>query len=128
MIEKYDITLYKSESFDILKYFYENYAHNVYVKEFIEIMTVASEENNYMHESIDNYDSDDLIEISLDEHDAFYSCGHDANIYGDEFAIVPYVKHEIVAIAPILDSSLNQKHDCNDVIVTTINANCDNNM
>ena len=68
----------------------------------------ALEENNNMHESIDNYDSDDLIEISLDEHDAFYSCGHDANIYGDEFAIVPYVKHEIIAIAPILDSSLNQ--------------------
>jgi len=31
-----------------------------------------------MHESIDNYGSDDLIEISLDEHDACYSCGHDA--------------------------------------------------
>ena len=61
-------------------------------------------------------------------HDACYSCGDDANIYGDEFAIVPYVKHEIVTIAHILDSSLNQKHDCNDVIVTTINANCDNNM
>ena len=44
---------------------------------------------NDMHESIDNYDSDDLIEISLDEHDACYSCGHDANIYEDEFAIVP---------------------------------------
>ena len=37
---------------------------------------------------------------------ACYSCGHDANIYEDEFAIVPYVKHEIVAIAPIFDSSL----------------------
>ena len=63
-------------------------------------MTIALEENSDMHESIV-----DLIEISLDEHDAFYSCGHDANIYGDEFAIVPYVKHEIVAIAPVLDSS-----------------------
>ena len=31
-------------------------------------MTVASEENNDMHESIDNNDSNDLIEISLDEH------------------------------------------------------------
>ena len=47
---------------------------------------------NDMHESIDNYDFDDLIETSLDEHDACYSCGHDANIYEDEFAIVPYVK------------------------------------
>ena len=59
-----------------------------------------------MHESVDNYDSNDLIEISLDEPDACYSYGHDANIYGDEFAIVPYVKHEIVAIAPILDIPL----------------------
>ena len=71
MIEKYDITLYKSENFDILKYCYENYAHNAYVKEFIERMTVALEENNDMHESIDNDDSDDLVEISLDEDDAF---------------------------------------------------------
>ena len=28
LIEKYDITLYKSENSDILKYCYENYAHN----------------------------------------------------------------------------------------------------
>ena len=41
LIEKYDITLYKSENSDILKYCYENYAHNAYVKEFIERMTVA---------------------------------------------------------------------------------------
>ena len=39
-------------------------------------MTVALEENNDMQESIDNFDSDDLIEISLDEYDACYSCGH----------------------------------------------------
>ena len=32
LIEKYDITLYKSENFDILKYCYENYAHNVMSK------------------------------------------------------------------------------------------------
>ena len=83
------------------------------IVEFIERMTVALEENNDMHESLDNYDSDDLIEISLDEHYACYSYGHDDNIYGDEFVIVLYVKHEIIAIAPILDSSLNQKHDCN---------------
>ena len=61
LIEKYDITLYKSENSDILKYCYENCAHNAYVKEFVERMTVALEENNDMHESIDNYDSDDLI-------------------------------------------------------------------
>ena len=45
LIEKYDITLYESKKFDILKYCYENYAHNVYVKEFIERMTIALEEN-----------------------------------------------------------------------------------
>ena len=98
MIEKYDFTLNKSENSVILKYCNENFAHNVYVQEFIERMTVALEENNDMHESIDNDDSDDLVEISLDEHDACYACGHDANIYEDEFAIVPYVKDEIVAI------------------------------
>ena len=109
LIEKYDFTLNKSENSVILKYCNENLAHNVYVQEFIERMTVASKENNDMHESIDNHDSDDLIEISLDEHDARYPCGHDANIYEDEFAIVPYVKHEIIAIAPILDSSFYEK-------------------
>ena len=94
LIENYDITLYKSENFDILKYCYQNYAHNDHVKEFIERMTIALEENSDMHESIDNYDSNDLIEISLDKHDSCYSYGHNANInyaYGDEFAIVPYV-------------------------------------
>src|SRR3954464_6090638 len=49
----------------------------------------------------------DSFEISLfDEVDAFYTCGHDAimnDAYGDELAIVPHVKHEIVAIAPTLD-------------------------
>ena len=76
----------------------------------------------------ENCDSDDLIEISLNEHDACYSCGHDANIYEDEFAIVPYVKHATVAIAPILDSSFDEKHDCNVVIVNYINVNFSNNM
>ena len=50
------------------------------------------------------YDPVDSFEIPLfDELDAFYACGQDANMnyaYGDELAIVPYVKHEIVAIAP----------------------------
>ena len=81
-----------------------------------------------MHEYIDNYDSDDLIKISLDEHDACYPCGHDANIYEDEFAIVLYVKHEIVAIAPILDSSFDEKHDFNAVIINSFNVNCVNDM
>ena len=44
----------------------------------------------------------------FDEIDACYSCGHDANMnyaYGDELAIVPYVKNEI-AIAPTHDSPI----------------------
>ena len=50
----------------------------------------------------DCYDPVDYLEISLFD-DACYACGQDANMnyaYGDELAIVPYVKHEIVAIAP----------------------------
>src|SRR3989337_3132474 len=58
----------------------------------------------------DCYDPYDSLEISLfDEIDACYACGHDANLndaYGDELAIVPYVKHEIVAIAPTHDSPI----------------------
>mgnify|MGYP005849072113 CR=1 FL=1 len=92
-------------------------------------MAVALEENNDMHESIDNYDSIDFIEISsLDVHDACYFYGHINYAYGDELAIVPYVKHEIIAIAPTLDSSLNESHDCNDVITNFTNVNCANNM
>src|SRR4051812_38433071 len=49
----------------------------------------------------------DSFEISLfDEVDAFYICGHDAimnDAYGDELAIVPHVKHEIVSISSTLD-------------------------
>ncbi|KAM3389827.1 hypothetical protein ACQJBY_011779 [Aegilops geniculata] len=56
----------------------------------------------------DCYDPVDSFEISLFD-DACYACGQDANMnyaYGDELAIVPYVKHEIVAIAPIADSPI----------------------
>ena len=51
----------------------------------------------------DCYDPVDSLEISLFD-DACYACGQDSNMnyaYGDELAIVPYVKHEIVAIATI---------------------------
>ena len=78
--------------------------------------------------SVDNYDSNDLIEISLDEHDASYSCSHDANICEDEFAIVPYVKNKIISIAPILDSSFDEKLDCNDFTINYLDVNCANNM
>src|SRR4051812_17855566 len=52
----------------------------------------------------DWYDPMDSFEMSLfDEVDAFYAFGHDATMddaYKDELSIVPYVKHEIIAIAP----------------------------
>ena len=54
------------------------------------------------------YDPIDSFEISLFD-DACYAGGHDAkmnNAYGDELAIVPYVKNEIVAIAPMHDSPI----------------------
>ena len=56
----------------------------------------------------DCYDPFNSLEISLFD-DACYACGQDANMnyaYGDELAIVHYVKHEIVAIAPALDSPI----------------------
>src|SRR4051812_20383834 len=53
------------------------------------------------------YDPMDSFELSLfEEVDAFYTFGHDATMddaYKDELSIVPYVKHEIVAIAPTLE-------------------------
>src|SRR6266536_3842136 len=60
-------------------------------------------------ECYDNcYDPVDSFEISLfDELDACYACGQDANTnyaYGYDLAIVPYVKNDIVAIAPFLNS------------------------
>ena len=62
----------------------------------------------------------DSFEISLfDELDACYACGQDANMnyaYGDELAIVPFVKHEIVAIAPIHDSPIIFLNSPNDTI------------
>src|SRR6266516_2924789 len=36
------------------------------------------------------------------------------------------LKEEIYEV--IRDSSLNEKHDCNDVIINSINVNCANNM
>ena len=58
----------------------------------------------------DCYDPVDSLEISLfDELDAYYACGQDAKmnyVYGYELAIVPYVKNEIVAIAPTHDSPI----------------------
>jgi len=57
LIEKYDATLYKSKIFAILKYCYDNYASNAYVKPYIEDSSAAQEEINilqeFMEEEID---------------------------------------------------------------------------
>src|SRR3954471_19777556 len=67
----------------------------------------SNESNSLTLTLYECYDPMDSFEISFfDEVDAFYTCGHDAiknDAYGDELAIVPHVKHEIVAIAPTLD-------------------------
>ena len=69
---------------------------------------LPSNESNSLNLTLyECYDLMDSFEISLfDEVDAFYTFGHDATMddaYKDELDIVPYVKHEIVAIAPTLD-------------------------
>src|ERR1043165_700864 len=67
----------------------------------------SNESNSLTLTLYECFDPMDSSEISLfDEVDAFYTCGHDAimnDAYGDELAIVPYAKHEIVVIAPTLD-------------------------
>src|SRR3954471_2955605 len=54
----------------------------------------------------ESHDSEDSLDTSLsEEFDTCFVDGHDANMdYAceDELAIVPYVKHELVAIAPTL--------------------------
>ena len=76
-----------------------------------------------------------LLEIHESENyyecDAFYSYGHDANTddaYDAELAIIPYVENYFFAIASTLDSSLNEKHDCNGVTINSINVACANDM
>src|ERR1043165_7170982 len=67
----------------------------------------SNESNSLTLTLYECYDPMDSFEISLfDEVDAFYTCDHDATMddaYTDELDIVPYIKHEIVAIAPKLD-------------------------
>src|SRR3954468_19822441 len=69
---------------------------------------LPSNESNSLNLTLyECYDPIDSFELSLfDEVDAFYAFSQDATIddaYEDELSIVPYVKHEIVAIAPKLD-------------------------
>ena len=65
MIEKYDATLYKSENFAIFKYFYDNYASNAYVKQFIKKTSAVQEETNILQEAMEE-EIDETVS-SLDE-------------------------------------------------------------
>src|ERR1041384_2367509 len=69
-------------------------------------MLAAQEEANDCYDE-ESYDSEDSLDTSLsDDFDTCFVDGHDATMddtYKDELAIVPYVKLEIVAIAPTLD-------------------------
>ena len=67
MIEKYDATLYKSENFAILEYFYDNYASNTYVKLYIEKFSAVQEETNILQEAMEE-EIDETVS-SLDEKD-----------------------------------------------------------
>ena len=51
LIGMYDATLYKYENFAILKYCYDNYASNAYVKLYIEDSSAVQEETNILQES-----------------------------------------------------------------------------
>ena len=67
----------------------------------------SNESNSLTLTLYECFDPMDSFEISLfDEVDAFYTYGLDATMddaYKDELSIVPYVKHEIIAIAPTLE-------------------------
>src|SRR3954468_4764230 len=69
-------------------------------------MLASREEANYCYDE-ESYDSEDSLDTSLsNDFDTCFVDGHDATMddaYKDELAIVPYVKHEIVAIVPTLD-------------------------
>ena len=67
MIEKYDAPLYKSEIFAILKYCYDKYASNAYVKPYIEDSYTVQEEINILQESMEE-EIDETVS-SLDEKD-----------------------------------------------------------
>src|SRR5215216_3801238 len=64
---KYDATLYKSENFAILKYCYDNYASNAYVKPYIKDSSAVQEETNILQESMEE-ENDETVS-SLDEKD-----------------------------------------------------------
>src|SRR4051812_16625534 len=106
LIEKYYDTIHKSENFVVLAYCFENYTSYAYIEDFNNGMLAAREEANDCYDE-ESYDSEDSLDTFLsDDFDTCFVDGHDATMddaYKDELAIVPYVKHETVAIAPTLD-------------------------
>ena len=66
-IEECDTTLYKCENLAILKYCYDNYASNPYIKPYIEDSSAVQEETNILQESMEEEIND--IVSSLDEKD-----------------------------------------------------------
>jgi hypothetical protein len=106
LIERYHDTIHQSENFEVLAYCFENYTSNSYIEDFKNKMFAAQEEANDCFEE-ESHDSEDSLEISLSENfDTCFVDGQDATIDDankNELSIVPYVKHEIVAIAPTLD-------------------------
>ena len=66
-IEECDTTLSKSENLAILKYCYDNYASNPYIKPYIEDSSAVQEETNILQESME--EGIDETMSSLDEKD-----------------------------------------------------------
>src|ERR1041385_1654569 len=106
LIEKYYDTIHKSENFAFLAYCFENYVSNDYIEDYKNTMLAAQEEaKDFIDE--ESHDSEDSLEISLSEElDTCFAYGQDAtmdDVDKDELSIAPYVKHEIVSLAPTLD-------------------------
>src|SRR4051812_25994121 len=106
LIEKYHDTIFESENFAVLAYCFENYTSNSYIEDLKNKMFASQEEANDCIEE-ESHDSEDSLEISLSEiFDTCFVDGQDATMDDadkNELSIVPYVKHEIVSIAPTLD-------------------------
>src|SRR3954465_13122964 len=91
-------------------------------------MFSSQEEANDCFEE-ESHDSEDSLEISLSENfDTFFVDGNDATMDDadkNELSIVPYVKHEIVAIAPTLDCPIILLKSPNPENFSLIKAQCD---
>ena len=79
---------------------------NSYIEDFKNKIFAAQEEANDFFEE-ESHDSEDSLEISLSKNfDTCFVDGQDATMDDadkNELSIVPYVRHEISAIAPTLD-------------------------